>query len=236
MNIETYVKTLEAIAADNSHGYDQTNRTGPDYDCSSLITKGLREAGESSLSWQTTRTLPATLKNLGFKEVAGTPVRGDIYVTPGKHCATATDSSHLVHARSNEYGKATGGKTGDQTGKEICVTSFYTPSYGWTYHFRYGTTSTASNTSTSVNGLKVGQVVTLATAMNVRQGAGTNYKKKAKAELTTDGQKHATSTGSLKKGTKVAIKEIKETSEEIWIRCPSGWICAYQKGVWYVSK
>ena len=37
----------------------------------------------------------------------------------------------------NEKGKITGGEPGDQTGKEICIRSFYTPSYGWKYHLRY---------------------------------------------------------------------------------------------------
>ena len=35
--IELAVKNIENLAADNSHGYDQANRWGPDYDCSSAV-------------------------------------------------------------------------------------------------------------------------------------------------------------------------------------------------------
>lgn len=34
---DEYTKKAEQIAADNSHGYDQINRNGPDFDCSSLV-------------------------------------------------------------------------------------------------------------------------------------------------------------------------------------------------------
>ena len=45
-NIETAVSFMEQIAADNSHGYAQDNRTGnPDYDCSSLVGTALNKAG-----------------------------------------------------------------------------------------------------------------------------------------------------------------------------------------------
>ena len=231
IDVEIFVNTLEKIAADDSHGYDQAHRTGPNYDCSSLISKGLVAAG-ARIGYQTTRSLPRILKNLGFEEVAGTPVRGDIYVTPGHHCVTAVDESHIVHARSNEYGKITGGKSGDQTGNEICITKFYVPSYGWNYHFRY---KGGVGSTTKQKKVQVGDVVTLACVMNVRQGPGVGYKKKAKAELTADGQKHANASGSLKKGTRCTIKEIKETDTEIWIKIPSGWVCAYQKGEWYLA-
>ena len=35
--VDTAVETARAIAADARHGYDQTERWGPDYDCSSLV-------------------------------------------------------------------------------------------------------------------------------------------------------------------------------------------------------
>ena len=33
------------IAADNSHGYSQVNRWGPDYDCSSMVIQAWENAG-----------------------------------------------------------------------------------------------------------------------------------------------------------------------------------------------
>ena len=35
----------EAVAAEDRHGYDQQNRWGPDYDCSSLIISAFEQAG-----------------------------------------------------------------------------------------------------------------------------------------------------------------------------------------------
>ena len=35
--IETATQWMIDLANDNSHGYDQTNRWGPDYDCSSAV-------------------------------------------------------------------------------------------------------------------------------------------------------------------------------------------------------
>lgn len=47
------------------------------------------------------------------------------------------------------------------------------------------------------------------------------------SQLTMDGMKHAYSDGCLKKGTVVTVKDIKKDDDgEVWIRIPSGWICA----------
>ena len=43
--VDTAVETARAIAADARHGYDQTERWGPDYDCSSLVIHVWRAAG-----------------------------------------------------------------------------------------------------------------------------------------------------------------------------------------------
>lgn len=57
------------------------------------------------------------------------------------------------------------------------------------------------------------------------------------AQLTRDGMKHAYSDGCLKKGTSVTVKEIKkDVSGAVWVRIPSGWICAITaKGEIYLS-
>lgn len=125
------------IASDDSHGYDQTNRNGPDYDCSSLVGTALHEAGfnVSPTSW--TGNLYSQLIKEGFTQVNEPWEPGDIHLTPGHHVCMSVDANTIVHARSNEYGKVTGGKPGDQTGNEISTSLYYVPSYGWTYHLRY---------------------------------------------------------------------------------------------------
>ena len=142
-DIEGAVREAIIIAEDDSHGYDQEYRNGPDYDCSSFISKVLHDNGfnVSEDSW--TGNLYEQLLDNGFKPVKDQSDRqaGDIFLTPNHHVVMCVNKKEIVHASGNEKGKATGGKTGDQTGKEICIRSFYTPSYGWKYHLRYNKAS-----------------------------------------------------------------------------------------------
>lgn len=138
-NIEKAVKFMVDIANDNSHGYDQKHRNGPDYDCSSLVGTALNKAGFNVAPYSWTGNLRKQLLNCGFKEIGITSARkrGDIFLSEGEHVVMCVDEKNIVHASINEKGTVSGGKTGDQTGKEICIRSFYHPSYGWDYHFRY---------------------------------------------------------------------------------------------------
>lgn len=65
-SIEKAVKWMENLAKDNTHGYDQTHRNGPDYDCSSSIGTALNKAGFNVNPSSTTRNLYAQLKAEGF--------------------------------------------------------------------------------------------------------------------------------------------------------------------------
>lgn len=138
-NIEQAVVFMVSVANNDKHGYDQTHRNSPDYDCSSLVGTALHEAGFDVSPYSWTGNLRKQLLDNGFKTlpVNADRLRGDIFLTEKHHVVMCVDKNNIVHATSNELGKATGGKTGDQTGKEICVRSFYTPSFGWDYHFRY---------------------------------------------------------------------------------------------------
>lgn len=64
-------------------------------------------------------------------------------------------------------------------------------------------------------------VVNVETSLVVRTGPGTNYARKSKSELTSDGQKHSNSRGGLLPGTRVTVKEWIGN----WARIPSGWVC-----------
>ena len=138
-SIEAAVQWAINIANDETHGYDQANRNGPDYDCSSFVGHALKLGGGFNVNGGiTTRNMVAALKAVGFKEVTdGTRKRGDVFVKPGSHTVMAINSTQIVHASINEKGTTTGGKTGDQTGKEICVRCYYNYSGGWTYQLRY---------------------------------------------------------------------------------------------------
>lgn len=132
----------EALAKDDSHGYDQGSRWGPDYDCSSSTIKAYQQAGVP-LTCTYTGNMKADMLTHGFKDVTKKITlstgkglqRGDVLLHETKHTAMFIGSGRLVHAAGNEYGKATGGRTGDQTGKEICVTGYF--NFPWQCVLRY---------------------------------------------------------------------------------------------------
>ena len=143
--VEKAVTWAVNIANDDTHGYDQTNRWGKDYDCSALVISAFEQAGIKVKTNGATYTgnMYYNFKRTGFKDVTaqcklsnGTGLqRGDVLLTPNKHTAIYLGNGKIVHASINENGKTTGGKTGDQTGKEICVASYYNKP--WTYVLRY---------------------------------------------------------------------------------------------------
>lgn len=76
---------------------------------------------------------------------------------------------------------------------------------------------------------KAGRTYTLTTAVNVRTGPGTDYKRKKRTQLTADGRKNAQLGyyAVLKKGTRVTVLEVRNNLNDIWVKIPSGWICLY---------
>lgn len=132
---------MEQIAADESHGYDQNSRWGPDYDCSSLIITVYKQAGVP-LTCTYTGNMRSDMLNHGFVIPVNVNLstgaglqRGDVLLNERSHTAMYVGNGKLCHASGNEYGKATGGKTGDQTGKEISITGYF--NFPWDYCLRY---------------------------------------------------------------------------------------------------
>lgn len=134
--IEKAVTWAEQIAADDRHGYSQVHRNSPDYDCSSFVGTALAKAGFPVSIYSTTRNLGEQLETAGFVKCGKPWKRGDIHLAAGHHVTMSVDASHIVHASQSENG-GIDGQTGDQTGKEICVRSYYDLPYGNTVHYRY---------------------------------------------------------------------------------------------------
>lgn len=143
--VEVAVQLAIDIANDNSHGYDQGNRWGPDYDCSSLIITAYEKAGIPVKTAGATRTgdMYQAFIKCGFKEVqnwnrstgAGL-ISGDVVLLPYSHVEMYVGDGKLVGAHINEKGGTHGGKTGDQ-GKEITVGNYYPHNPPWKYALRY---------------------------------------------------------------------------------------------------
>lgn len=90
--------------------------------------------------------------------------------------------------------------------------------------------------SGSIPVYRTGVNYTLQVELKVRTGAGTEYGVKKHSELTVGGQKHdIDKDGALDKGTVVTCQQAKNVGNDVWIKCPSGWIAAYYKGKVYVK-
>lgn len=145
--IEIAAQWMINLANDDTHGYDQTHRWGPDYDCSSAVITAWEYAGVpvKSNGAGATGTMYGPFLSCGFSDVtsqitlsSGKGLEyGDVLLRTGNHGHTAMfiGGSRIVHASQNENETSTGGKTGDQTGNEICTRSYYNSP--WTYVLRY---------------------------------------------------------------------------------------------------
>lgn len=157
--IETSTKWLEDTARDNSHGYDQVHRMGPvDYDCSGANINAWVEAGvpvnkavKKVVNGKTVTVPGATYTgNIrkaylahGFTDVTnkvnlstGSGLkRGDVLLREGHHVAQYCGNGKEVEASINEKGRTTGGKPGDQTGREFLIRPYR--NYPWDHVLRY---------------------------------------------------------------------------------------------------
>jgi hypothetical protein len=85
-----------------------------------------------------TGNIAARLKAAGFSVFHFSKLsdleEGDFVVNPGRHVEYVYSKTKFYSAHIDERGKASGGKAGDQTGKETCFRSAY--NYPWKYIIR----------------------------------------------------------------------------------------------------
>lgn len=143
--IDKAVSLAVKISDDQTHGYDQAKRWGPDYDCASFLITVWQDVGvpvKSAGATYTGNMYKAFLK-CGFKDVidkinlvTGYGLqKGDVLLNKGNHTEMYIGNGKVVKASINENGKITGGKEGDQSGREIYVGNYY--NYPWDCVLRY---------------------------------------------------------------------------------------------------
>ena len=143
--VDKAVQFMVDTANDSSHGYDQSRRWGPDYDCSSLVITAYQNAGAGVKAAGATYTgnMYSVFTKCGFKDVTssvslqtgGGLVAGDVLLHHQKHTAMYIGNGKLAQASINERGTVTGGKSGDQTGGEINIKNYY--NFPWQCVLRY---------------------------------------------------------------------------------------------------
>lgn len=141
--IQNAVAWARGIAADATHGYDQTNRWGADYDCSSFVISAYKAAGVP-LECTYTGDMRGDMLRCGFAAVSSAAVdlatgagleAGDVLLNYAHHTALYIGGGRIVQASINERGGVTGGAPGDQTGREIYERGYY--NYPWDCVLRY---------------------------------------------------------------------------------------------------
>lgn len=143
--IDKAIEYAVNIANDDSHGYDQINRWGPDFDCSSLVIEAFAVAGTSVKANGATFTgnMRKAFLASGFVDVTASVnlgncdgmQRGDVLLNETKHTELYLGDGQTVTASINEKGTTKGGKTGDQTGREILVRAYH--NHPWDCVLRY---------------------------------------------------------------------------------------------------
>ena len=137
--VDNAVRIALDIANDDSHGYSQVNRWGPDYDCSSLVIEAYNRAGipvKVNGATYTGNMLSAFMKS-GFHIVNRDMeqlIPGDVLLNVQNHTALYLGNNQVIQATIAENGTVHG-QTGDQTGKEIGIYPYY--NYPWDYILRY---------------------------------------------------------------------------------------------------
>ena len=81
-----FVNNMLRLVNDDSHGYSQANRWGPDYDCSSSIITALRWAGFNTGNASYTGNMSSELTKHGWERLPyKNPKRGDILLNDATH-------------------------------------------------------------------------------------------------------------------------------------------------------
>ena len=149
--IDKAVEWAIQTAGDNSHGYSQVDRWGPDFDCSSFVIEAFEKAGltvrEAGASY--TGNMRGAFLACGFSDVTGSVnLNNGNGIRPGdvllcaSHTCLAIGNGQVANCRTDEGHP----QSGDQ-GQEIRVQGYW--NFPWTYVLRYTGQKEESGTATA---------------------------------------------------------------------------------------
>lgn len=139
--IEKAVAWAIETANDNSHGYSQISRYGPDYDCSSFVISAWEYAGvpvkRAGASY--TGNMRGAFIACGFVDVtyqcglsSGYGIQaGDVLLNYSAHTCLAVGGGKVANCRTDEGHP----QAGDQSGNEIRIQSYW--NFPWNCVLRY---------------------------------------------------------------------------------------------------
>lgn len=147
-SIKKFVDYMDLACRIWSLGYDQSNRwdirNGGECDCSSLVIWALRKAGFDTGGATYTGNLSSNLVARGWKRIApnlSTARPGDILLNDTHHvCVVVSgfgNSAIIAQASIDERGRASGGRSGDQSAYETNEKRIYTYRHGWNCILRF---------------------------------------------------------------------------------------------------
>jgi hypothetical protein len=150
MAIEDAIKLIRTACTQWSLGYDQSNRldfrNGGETDCSALVILTCEQAGllpgndiRKNIGATFTGNMRANFKARGWQVLPNLHVSrlrpGDVLLNDSDHTAMYVGNRKLAQASIDENGNVAGGTSGDRTGSETSVRSYY--DFPWSCVLRY---------------------------------------------------------------------------------------------------
>jgi hypothetical protein len=150
MAIKGAINLIKTACTEWNLGYDQSNRLdfrkGGETDCSALVILTCEQSGllphnniREGIGATFTGNMRANFQANGWRVLSNLPVSelqpGDVLLNDGDHTAMYVGNGQVAQASIDEHGRASGGESGDQSGQETLVCSYY--NFPWSCVLRF---------------------------------------------------------------------------------------------------